>query len=106
MMWDAHATRSCHGQGTVIMGHGLEQLASDGARRLADERANGRTAKIVINAKHVISSARRCASWQRASTRCRIPRCNASNLNYRDFLTVALMVKVGRSVPGQLDLHP
>lgn len=92
MMWEAardKIVKSGHGQ--VLMGHSLKQLASDGEGgwRLSVQSAHGET---VIAAKHAISSAP-----MRELTRRMHPlpetTAQASELKYRDFLTVALMIQ-------------
>ena len=91
MMWDAARDKIIAGGGTIIMGHGLEQLASDGAGgwRMS---ANGPTGKIVITAKDTVSSA---PMRELAARLHPLPdtTLNASKLKYRDFLTVALKIK-------------
>ncbi len=91
MMWDAARDKIVAAGGTVIMGHGLEQLASDGAGgwRMS---ANGPDGKIVITAKDAISSA---PMRELAARLHPLPdtTLNASKLKYRDFLTVALKIK-------------
>ena len=92
MMWDAardhiHAT----GKGQVLMGHALEQLASDGQGGWSMTAASSE-GKVQIRAKDAISS----APMRELSKRIHpLPQSTlqASNLRYRDFLTVALMVK-------------
>jgi protoporphyrinogen oxidase len=73
------------------MGHALKQLAqdADGNWRVSTDAKDGGT---VIAAKHVISS----APMRELSARIHpLPESSleAKKLNYRDFLTVALMVK-------------
>ncbi len=91
MMWDAARDKIVAAGGTVIMGHGLEQLASDGAGgwRMS---ANGPDGKIVITAKNAISSA---PMRELAARLHPLPdtTLNAAKLKYRDFLTVALKIK-------------
>jgi protoporphyrinogen oxidase len=96
MMWDAardHVIAS--GKGQVLMGHALERLAKIGPNKdgydwsMTTSSANG---PVQIRARHAISSApmrelsRRLHPLPQSSL-------NASKLRYRDFLTVALMVK-------------
>ncbi|MEM7690015.1 MAG: NAD(P)/FAD-dependent oxidoreductase [Pseudomonadota bacterium] len=97
MMWDAardhiHAT----GKGQVLMGHALDQLAAIGPNdegynwSMTATCADG--AKVQIRAKDTISS----APMRELSKRIHpLPQSSidASKLRYRDFLTVALMVK-------------
>lgn len=91
MMWDAARDKIVAGGGRVIMGHSLEQLASDGAGgwRMS---ANGPDGKIVISAKDAISSA---PMRELAARLHPLPdtALNASKLKYRDFLTVALKIR-------------
>ncbi|MGB3379791.1 MAG: NAD(P)/FAD-dependent oxidoreductase [Allopontixanthobacter sediminis] len=91
MMWDAARDKIIAAGGTVIMGHGLEQLASDGSGgwRMS---ANGPDGKIVITAKDTISSA---PMRELAARLHPLPdtTLNAAKLKYRDFLTVALKIK-------------
>ncbi|MEL7189864.1 MAG: NAD(P)/FAD-dependent oxidoreductase [Pseudomonadota bacterium] len=92
MMWDAardhiHAT----GKGEVLMGYGLDQLASDGQGGWS-MTASGANGKVQVHAKHAISS----APMRELSKRIHpLPQSSleANKLRYRDFLTVALMVK-------------
>ncbi|MDN3646783.1 NAD(P)/FAD-dependent oxidoreductase [Pontixanthobacter aestiaquae] len=92
MMWDAARDKIIAAGGTIVMGHGLEQLASDGNggwRMSATSKDGG---KIVIKAKDAISSA---PMRELAARLHPLPdtTLNASNLKYRDFLTVALKIK-------------
>ena len=96
MMWDAardHILSS--GKGEVLMGHGLDRLAKIGPNDEGFEwsmSAKGANGSATIRAKHVISS----APMRELSKRIHpLPESTlkADNLRYRDFLTVALMVK-------------
>jgi protoporphyrinogen oxidase len=91
MMWDAARDRIVERGGKVIMGHSLKQLAADvqGGWRLT---ANGPQGELVINAAHAISSA---PMRELAARLYPLPESTieASQLKYRDFLTVALMIK-------------
>lgn len=91
MMWDAARDKIVAAGGTVIMGHALDQLASDGAGgwRLS---ANGPDGRIVITAKDTISSA---PMRELAARLHPLPdtTLNAARLKYRDFLTVALKIR-------------
>lgn len=92
MMWDAARDKIlATGKGHVIMGHELKQLASDGngGWRMT---ATGPDGDFVITAKDAISSA---PMRQLAARLHPLPETTleASNLKYRDFLTVALMIK-------------
>jgi protoporphyrinogen oxidase len=92
MMWDAARDAVVAKGNHVLMGHSFKQLAQDagGNWRLSATTADGGEA--VITAKHVISS----APMRELSARIHpLPATTlqASNLKYRDFLTVALMIK-------------
>jgi protoporphyrinogen oxidase len=92
MMWDAARDAVVAKGNTVLMGHSFKQLAQDanGNWRLSATKADGSEA--VIEAKHVISS----APMRELSARIHpLPQTSlqASDLKYRDFLTVALMIK-------------
>ncbi len=91
MMWEAARDKIVAAGGHMIMGHGLEQLASDGEGgwRLS---ASGSAGKIVIKAKNAISSAPMRELAARLSP---LPdtALDAAQLKYRDFLTVALKIR-------------
>lgn len=91
MMWDAARDKIEATGSQVIMGHALKQLASDGQGgwRMS---ATGPDGDITITAKDAISSApmRELAARLHPLPETTI---EASNLKYRDFLTVALMIK-------------
>ena len=91
MMWDAARDRIVERGGQVIMGCALKQLAADGAGgwRMT---ATGPTGDIVIRACHAISSApmRELAARLHPLPETQV---EASRLRYRDFLTVALMIR-------------
>ncbi|KRA80805.1 NAD(P)/FAD-dependent oxidoreductase [Altererythrobacter sp. Root672] len=91
MMWDAARDRIVERGGRVFMAHSLKQLHSDGQGgwRLT---ASGPDGELVIRAAHAISSApmRELAARLHPLPESTI---KASNLKYRDFLTVALMIR-------------
>lgn len=92
MMWEAARDKIiASGKGMILMGHALEQLASDGngGWRMSAVHKDG---KRLIRAKSVISSA---PMRELAARLHPLPETswNASNLNYRDFLTVALKIR-------------
>jgi protoporphyrinogen oxidase len=92
MMWDAaHDKIVATGKGQVLMGHALDQVAADGEGGWRVS-ANGPDGKIVIRAKNAISSA---PMRELAARMHPLPDTawNASELKYRDFLTVALKIK-------------
>jgi len=96
MMWDAARDKiKATGKGDVLMGHALEQLAAIGPNdegynwSMTAQSADG---KVQIRAKDAISSAPMRELSKRVHP---LPQSSidASKLRYRDFLTVALMVK-------------
>lgn len=97
MMWEAARDKIiASGKGQVVMGHALEQLAhvdsgdGDGGWRMTASAEDG--SKVVIRARDTISSA---PMRQLAARMHPLPETTleASNLKYRDFLTVALMIR-------------
>jgi protoporphyrinogen oxidase len=92
MMWDAARDHVVAGGNSVLMGHALKQLASDGEGgwRLDAVTADGE--ERIIRAKHAISSASMRELAARLSP---VPDAvlDASGLKYRDFLTVALKIR-------------
>ncbi len=93
MMWEAARDRVVEQGNQVLMGCALKQLATDprtGRWRVQASDADG--APVTINASHVICS----APMRELATRLHpLPEAlpEASALRYRDFLTVALMVR-------------
>lgn len=92
MMWEAARDKIvASGKGTVLMGHGLKQLASDGEGgwRMT---ATGPAGEVMIRAAHAISSA---PMRELAARLHPLPATsfNARQLKYRDFLTVALKIR-------------
>ncbi|QZD86954.1 NAD(P)/FAD-dependent oxidoreductase [Qipengyuania psychrotolerans] len=92
MMWDAARDKVlASGRGQLFMGHALSQLASDGKTgwRMS---AKGPQGDIIIEADHAISSApmRELARRMHPLPESTI---QASDLKYRDFLTVALKIR-------------
>jgi protoporphyrinogen oxidase len=92
MMWDAARDFVVAKGNQVLMGHSFKQLAQDGDGnwRMTATKADGGEA--VIRARHVISS----APMRELAARIHpLPACSlqADNLRYRDFLTVAVMIK-------------
>jgi protoporphyrinogen oxidase len=93
MMWETAARRVTERGGTIHMGHALERLHYDrasGRWAVTARRADGSHA--TFTAGHIISSApirELCRAFSP------LPRCveAADGLRYRDFLTVALMVR-------------
>jgi len=91
MMWEAARDRIEATGSRVHMAHALKQLAADGEGgwRMT---ASGPEGELVVRAKHAISSA---PMRELAARLHPMPESNiqASELKYRDFLTVALMIK-------------
>ncbi len=92
MMWEAARDKIlASGKGEVLMGHALKQLSSDvsGGWRLTASHGAGET---VIRARHAISSA---PMRELAARLHPLPESslNATQLRYRDFLTVALKIR-------------
>ncbi|MBO9498221.1 MAG: NAD(P)/FAD-dependent oxidoreductase [Novosphingobium sp.] len=91
MMWDAARDKIEATGSQVYMAHALKQLASDGQGgwRLTATAPDG---ELVVKAKHAISSA---PMRELAARLHPLPdtTLNASQLKYRDFLTVALMIR-------------
>jgi protoporphyrinogen oxidase len=90
MMWEAARDRVVEGGNHVLMAHGLKQLShdQDGWRLVATGPEGDR----VIRAGHVVSSAPMRDLAGRIHP---LPRTlpDALDLKYRDFLTVALMIR-------------
>ena len=93
MMWDAARDFVVAGGNEVRMGHALHQLSEDRASGRWNVQSRTKCGDIVsVTADHVISSA---PMRELAGRLHPIPQTavNALDLRYRDFLTVALMVK-------------
>ncbi|KQN93205.1 FAD-dependent oxidoreductase [Sphingomonas sp. Leaf231] len=92
MMWEAARDRIVERGGQVMMGHALHQLRLSDATGRWTVTANGSDGLVALNAGHVISSA---PMRELASRIHPLPASlpEASNLKYRDFLTVALMIR-------------
>ena len=91
MMWEAARDKIiATGKGQVLMGHALDRLANDGNGWTMT--AEGSDGKVQIRAKDAISSAPMRELAKRLHP---LPQSSlqANDLRYRDFLTVALMVK-------------
>ena len=93
MMWEAARDKVVAGGNHVLMGHSFKQLSEDqgtGRWKLTASKADGST--VTINAAHVISSApMRELAARIHPLPASLP--DASRLRYRDFLTVALMIR-------------
>ena len=93
MMWEAARDKIlATGKGQVVMGHSLKQLASDGGTGWRMTAAGKDGSEVVIRADHAISSA---PMRQLAARLHPLPETTleAKKLRYRDFLTVALMIR-------------
>ncbi len=93
MMWEAARDKIVAGGNSILMGQSLKQLAQDqvtGRWRVTATAKDG--AEIIVNAAHVISSA---PMRELAGRIHPLPATlgEALDLKYRDFLTVALMIK-------------
>lgn len=93
MMWEAARDKVLAGGNQVLMGHALQQLRHDpatGRWRVAARNEAGET--VMISAADVISSA---PMRELAGRIHPLPdtAANALDLKYRDFLTVALMIR-------------
>ncbi len=93
MMWNAARDKIVAMGNHVVMGTALKQLRFDDVtKRWVMQTTSGNGAVTTINAAHVISSApMRELAGRIYPLPATLP--SALNLNYRDFLTVALMIK-------------
>ena len=92
MMWEKARDHVVAGGNNVLMAHGLKRLEEDQATGQWRLIATGPDGDVVINAAHVISSApMRELAGRIHPLPTSLPQ--AMELKYRDFLTVALMVK-------------
>ncbi|AJP73225.1 NAD(P)/FAD-dependent oxidoreductase [Sphingomonas hengshuiensis] len=93
MMWDAARDRVVEGGNHVLMDHALKAMAyNDATQRWNVQATRGDGAVVTINAAHVISSApMRELAGRIQPMPAAIPA--ALDLQYRDFLTVALMIR-------------
>ncbi|QNG45410.1 NAD(P)/FAD-dependent oxidoreductase [Sphingobium yanoikuyae] len=92
MMWEAARDRVIEGGNQILMAHSLKQLAQDQGTERWRVVADGPDGDVIINAAHVISS----APMRELAARIHpLPETlpEAMELKYRDFLTVALMIK-------------
>lgn len=93
MMWDAAAAKTRAQGGQIHMGHSLDTLSYDKAKKLWTITAKTTEGEVkTFTANHVISSApvRELMTSMPVAPK---SLTNAQALRYRDFLTVALMVK-------------
>jgi protoporphyrinogen oxidase len=92
MMWDAARDRVIGHGNRILMGHALKQLSQDAAGRWRVQATTPAGETTTITAGHVISSA---PMRELASRLHPLPATlpSARSLRYRDFLTVALMVR-------------
>jgi protoporphyrinogen oxidase len=93
MMWEAAARKIKERGGKVLMGRELTRLAFDPARKIwRIEVATADGVRETFTARHVVSSAPIRELMDKLAPR-PISYLHARDLRYRDFLTVALMVK-------------
>lgn len=93
MMWEAAAAKTRAQGGEIHMGHSLFALSYDKSERLWTVTAKTEDGEIkTFTADHVISSAP-IRELMQAMTDTPISLASAEALRYRDFLTVALMVR-------------
>ncbi|RXR30223.1 NAD(P)/FAD-dependent oxidoreductase [Sphingobium fluviale] len=92
MMWDAARDHVRAKGNHVLMSHALESLSQDGGNRWNVKARQADGSVITINAAHVISSVPMRELADRIDPK---PQTivEANKLNYRDFLTVALMIR-------------
>jgi protoporphyrinogen oxidase len=92
MMWEAARDRVVEGGNHVLMDHALKALAFNHATQRWTVQATQGDRMVAINAAHVISSApMRELAGRIQPLPASIPA--AMDLHYRDFLTVALMIR-------------
>jgi protoporphyrinogen oxidase len=92
MMWEAARDSVVSGGNRVLMGHSLKQLSRDETTGQWQMVATGAVGDVVLKATHVISSApMRELAGRIHPLPTTLPK--AMDLKYRDFLTVALMIK-------------
>jgi protoporphyrinogen oxidase len=92
MMWEAARDKVIAGGNRILMAHSFKQLSQDQGTGRWRMVAEGPEGDVVINAAHVVSS----APMRELAARIHpLPATlgEAMELKYRDFLTVALMVK-------------
>lgn len=90
MMWESARDKIIAGGNIILMDHALKQLRHDGVCwQMSAVNADG---ECVVSAEHIISSA---PMRELASRIYPMPASlpNALNLKYRDFITVALMIR-------------
>ena len=92
MMWEAARDFVVKGGNKVLMAHSLKQLSHDQGSGQWQMVAQGPEGEVLLKARHVISSA---PMRELAGRIHPLPATlgNAMELKYRDFLTVALMIK-------------
>jgi protoporphyrinogen oxidase len=93
MMWDAAACKIAERGGRILMGRELRRLAYNADRRIWNIEVATTDGRIeAYTARHIVSSAPVRELVERIAPR-PISIFHARSLRYRDFLTVALMVK-------------
>jgi protoporphyrinogen oxidase len=98
MMWDAAAREIRNDGGRILMGRELSSLEYDAAQKIWRIEVTGAAGRETYTARHVISSApvRELVDRIKPTP---ISLLHARALRYRDFLTVALMVRKGELFP-------
>jgi protoporphyrinogen oxidase len=92
MMWEKARDLIIAGGNQILMDHSLRQIAQDQGTSRWRMVADGPEGEVILNAAHVISS----APMRELAARIHpLPAAlpQAQDLKYRDFLTVALMIK-------------
>jgi protoporphyrinogen oxidase len=93
MMWEAAARKIVERGGRVLMGRDMEKLSFDSARKVWTIEVTTQDGRAeTYTARHVISSAPVRELVEKITPR-PISLFHARELRYRDFLTVALMIK-------------
>jgi len=98
MMWDAAARKIRERGGRLLMGRTLERLSFDEAAKLWTIEVSGAHGPETYTARHVVSSAPVRDLMERLARR-PISLFHARALRYRDFITVALMVRKAELFP-------
>jgi protoporphyrinogen oxidase len=92
MMWEAAARKIVERGGKIMMGRALQKLSYDATSKIWTIEVSSNGARETYTAHHVVSSAPVRELVEKLAPR-PISLLHARALRYRDFLTVALMVK-------------
>jgi protoporphyrinogen oxidase len=103
-MWDTAAQKISERGGRVLLGRKLQSLSYDNARELWQVKVSTVQGVETHTARHVVSSAPVCELLDSLSPR-PISQFHAQALRYRDFITVALMVKNSDVPEGSIYIH-